>query len=200
MKLTICIPTVVGREAQFEKLYSKLQKQVLDNKLENEVGCVFYKDDKEISIGEKRKRMYQAATGLFSAQIDDDDDVADDYVETLYNVITNNPNVHCIGYVERCIIDGIVKYSKISREFTDWETCNPNVDGFHYHRTPFFKVPIKTEICKSVGVSDMRFGEDHDFARRIRPHLESDVFIDKVMYYYEANSLTPEQHKERYGL
>lgn len=201
MKLTICIPTVVGREAQFEKLYSKLQKQVLDNKLEHEVDCVAYRDNKEISIGEKRKRMYQSATGLFSVQIDDDDDVADDYVETLHKVITDNPDVDCIGYVERCIINGKTQYSKISKEYADWATVSPNeFEGFDYLRTPFFKVPIKTALCQEVGVADMRFGEDHDFARRLRPHLKSEVFLEKVMYYYEANSMTPEEHKERYGL
>lgn len=195
MKLCICIPTVVGREKQFEYIFNKIGNQVRDLNLVDEIDAVVSKDNKEKSIGAKRDQMYKISKALFTVQIDDDDDVPDDYVKTLYDTIVANPDVDCIGYAERCIMDGVTKYSKISNQFTEWATRS---DG--YERTPFFKIPIRTTLCQQVGVSDMRFGEDHDFANRIKPLIKSEVYLDKVMYHYTGNSLTAEQHKERYGL
>lgn len=193
--LCICIPTVVGREQQFETLFNKIGNQVRDLNLTDQIDCVVFKDNKEISIGAKRDKMYRLSKATFTVQIDDDDDVPDDYISTIYNAILANPDVDCIGYLERVVMDGVTKYSKISNEFTDWATTATG-----YERTPFFKVPIRTSLCQEVGVSDIRFGEDHDFARRIKPLIKSEVFIDKAMYYYTGTSLTPDQHKERYGL
>ena len=195
IKLTICIPTVVGREEYFTNLYAKLDLQRKLSGHEHEIEIIYEKDNKEISIGAKRNILYNRAKGLYSVQIDDDDDVVDDYIETLYHELTGEDT---IGYVERCVINGSVQYSKISGEFHDWESKYEA--GYHYRRTPFFKVPILTELCQKVGVEDIRFGEDHDFARRLKPHIKTWKFIDKVMYLYSANSLTAEQHKERYGL
>lgn len=195
MKLSICIPTVVGREEYFAKLYAKLDLQRKLSNLSGDVEIIYEKDNKEISIGKKRNNLYNRAKGLYSVHIDDDDDIVDDYIETIYHELTGEDT---IGYVERCIINGSVQYSKISAEFNDWESKYE--EGYHYKRTPFFKVPILTELCRKVGVEDLRFGEDHDFARRLKPHIKSHKFINKVMYLYSANTLTAEQHKERYGL
>lgn len=193
--LTICFPTVVGREPQFEYIFNKIGNQVRDLNLVEEISSVLFKDNKEISIGKKRDAMYKQSTGLFTVQIDDDDDVPDDYIEAIYKAIKDNYYVDCIGYVERCIMDGVTRYSKISNEFKEWATR-----GEGYERTPFFKVPIKTAICQQVGVSDLRFGEDHDFAMRIKPHLTTEAYIDKVMYHYTGHSMTAEEHNKRYGI
>lgn len=195
MRLSICIPTIVGREEQFTRLYTELDNQIKLARLEHDIEIISEKDNKEISIGAKRDILYKRAKGKYCVHIDDDDLIVDDYIQTVYEHLNG---VDCIGYVERCIINGQVQYSKISNEFLEWETKEEN--GFHYKRTPFFKTPILTEICQRVGVEDMRFGEDHDFARRVKPHLKIEIFINKVMYLYSANSLTAEQHKERYGL
>lgn len=194
-KLAICFPTVTGREKQFEYIFNKIGNQVRDLNLTTEIDAIVSKDNKEKSIGLKRDQMYKISKAVFTVQIDDDDDVPDDYIAMVYNAICENPDVDCIGYMERCVIDGQVKYSRISNDCREWATLP---DG--YERTPFFKVPIKTALCVQSGVADMRFGEDHDFAIRIKPLLKSEHFIDKVLYLYTADSLTPEEHNRRYGI
>ena len=152
MKLAIAIPTVAGREKEFEYLFNKIGNQVRDLGLTEDIDCIVYKDSKEISIGKKRNEMYKVAHAkghLFTVMIDDDDDVPDDYIATVYNAICENPDVDCIGYMERCVMDGRTKYSKISNECTEWRTLADS-----YERTPFFKVPIKTALCQKVGVAD----------------------------------------------
>ena len=192
-KLCIVITTIVGREKQFEYIFNKLGNQVRDLNLTEDIDCVVIKDNKELSIGTKRDKAYKMSRALFTVMIDDD--VPDDYIATVYNAICENPDVDCIGYMERCVINGQVKYSKISNECTEWKALPDR-----YERTPFFKVPIKTALCQQTGVADMRFGEDHDFAIRIKPLLKTEFFIDKAMYYYTADALTPEEHNKRYGI
>ena len=195
IRLTIAIPTVLGREAEFNSLFNKIKVQAnafLD------VEVISLKDNKEISIGQKRNNLYSMAKGLYTVQIDDDDSVPMDYVQKIMSAIEFDCD--CIGYIESCVINGAQQYSKISLDYPEWQTLNPVSGGFNYTRTPFFKVPIKTSICKEIGVADMRFGEDHDFAKRIYPHLKDCYFINEVMYYYTAKSLTQQEHKERYGL
>ena len=200
MNLSVLIPTVVGREAQFETLFLSLQSQINEYGLSQQVEIVAASDNKEISIGKKRDCLYKMATGKFSVQIDDDDSICSDYLYLINNVIKDN-EVDCIGYYELCTMDGNKFLSVISKEVKEWETYpNVPIGKLKYRRTPFFKVPILTELCKQIGVNDMRFGEDHDFAKRIHPLLKKEFFIYKEMYFYSSNSLTKKEHDKRYGI
>ena len=195
--LSICIPTVVGREDKVERLVKELERQKQDG-LSEMVEIIVEKDNKEISIGTKRDLMYNKAGGLFSVQIDDDDFIDEFYIhKCIMGAYHNNC---CIGYKEHCLMNGEFKTSIISLRNKQWNEYQTPANGIHYERTPFFKTPIKTDICKAVGVKDMRYGEDHDFAIRIYPHLKSEYYIDEFMYYYSANSLTAEEHQKRYGI
>lgn len=198
MRLSICIPTVKGREEIFSGLYVFLSAQITRLNLEKEVEIITEKDNKEISIGKKRDILYRKSKGLFSVQIDDDDWTDQNFVQKVYSVL--NKDIDCVGYIEHCTINGKEQLSKISVSCKNWYELKTPIDGFTYFRTPFFKSPIKTEICRKVGVADMRFGEDHHFSKRIFPLLSKEVFINEKMYFYSANSLTRDQHNLRYGI
>lgn len=196
--LSIQIPTVVGREKSFNDLYAFINYQITKHRLQDDVEVIYQKDNKQMSIGDKRQALYLMADAEYSVQIDDDDYVHNDYVKLICDQLTwlkdtKRPLPDCIGYYEKCYINGVESESTISNKYFDWAELS---NGNHI-RTPFFKTPIKTEICLQVGVNDMRFGEDHDFARRIKPLLINEVFIYEYMYIYRHVS-TP--HNERYGI
>lgn len=196
--LSIQIPTVVGREEQFEKLYNHLMDQIRQWKLENLVEVIYLRDNKEMTIGAKRQKLYEMADALYSVQIDDDDWVPADFCRTLVEFAKHDADV--ISYIEECKHNGRSNGKSIfSKNYKDWvEKLSPSVYGCVRARTPFFKSPIKTELCRKVGVADMRFGEDHDFSRRMLPHLKTQSFIMKTMYYYHYQ--TEGTHNERYGI
>lgn len=199
MQLSICIPSVIGREESLNRLLQHLQKQIEDNGLQSEVEIITDVDNKEVSIGAKRDRMYRKCLGKYAVQIDDDDWVADDYVVAVF--AQTGSGCDCIGYQEHCTIDGVVKLSDFSLDYNRWtEFRVANEKGFHHLRTPFTKSPIRTSICQKVGVKDMRFGEDHDFAKRVLPYLKSQDYIGRIMYYYTYNSLSKQEHNKRYGI
>jgi glycosyltransferase involved in cell wall biosynthesis len=195
-RLTIGIPTVKGREDVFSKLEAEVKRQISENKLEKEVQLLVDKDNKEVSIGAKRNRMYNNSQGLFSVQIDDDDWIAEDFVKLCYEGTLKD--VDCIGYHEHCLFNGgNARKSDFSIKHPAWKEFKFPVNGFNHVRTPFCKSPIKTSLCKKVGVKDMRFGEDHDFAVRIYPHLKREHYINKIMYFYRYVS---QDHKTKYGI
>lgn len=208
--LSILIPTVIERTVEFFNLYNKLVNFCEKKSIS---GCSFTGDDikfkgyiteliqigficdnKEMSIGEKRSLLYKNAFGLYSLQIDDDDDISENGIELILQSIKENPD--CITYRENCMINGKYYSSNHSLKYDDWAD---NQDGFDYVRTPFYKDVIKTEIARSVPFEHIRYGEDHAWSRALKPHLKSEVHIDEEIYFYIHNS-NPEKHNERYGI
>ena len=193
MLLSILIPTVEERKKQFLSLVN----YIISIYTGLDVEIIHLCDNKEMSIGEKRNRLYNMANGLYAWQIDDDDSISQNSIHQILQAIQSGAD--CITFKEHCTINGIEKRSNISLQYKDWEGEGHHLlhDGFHYHRTPFFKTPIKTEICRQIPVADIRYGEDHDFARRVKPLLKAEQYINEFIYLYYHNS---SPHNQRYGI
>lgn len=199
--LSILIPTVVGRE---ETLDSFMVKHFSDNVSELFYGdyvikgenmeVIISKDAKEITIGEKREQLYKKSRGLFSWQIDDDDDIAPNAIKLILNAIRSNPEIPCITFREKCMINGVYKSSNHSIKYHNWED---NADGFDYVRSPFYKDVIRTDIAKKVPFEHIRWNEDERFSYALKPWLTDEIHIDEELYYYIYNETNP---IERYGL
>ena len=209
--LSLLIPTAKGRYDQWHNLISKifklsgLKREVgkvvgIDNYFMNywrsdcEVELISCYDEKQLTIGEKRELMYKEANGIFSFQIDDDDDIADDAIELILKAIKENPDVDCVTFRERCIMNGNYKSSNHSLKYEKWQD---NFDGFDYVRCPFYKDVIRTDIAKLVPFPFIRYNEDEQWSMAIRPHLKTEHHIDKELYYYIYEP--KETHEERYG-
>lgn len=194
--LSICIPTVNGREKSFNNLIGEIDRQLEEINAKKMVEVIVKKDNKEISVGEKRDWLYKQCKGKYAVQIDDDDMIAKNYIASVLDAAKKDCD--CITYIEDCTIDGVKSKSLITLKFPGWiERLKEPVNDCIRVRTPFFKTPIKTKICKIVGVKDMRFGEDVDFSKRVYQYLMSEMFINEPMYIYQYVK-TP--HKQRYGI
>jgi hypothetical protein len=194
--LSILIPTVVGREKEFEYLFKKLY--INGQKCgEGLINIAWEKDNKEITIGEKRSLLYEKALGIYSLQIDDDDDLSENAIPLILNAIKDNPD--CITFQEHCMINGVHYKSNHSIQYADWEGDGQKElwDGFHFHRTPFMKSVIRTEIARSVPIPHIRFGEDHQWAQALKPHLANEIHIPEDLYFYQHTS---SDFNERYGI
>lgn len=198
--LSILIPTVEGREWEFERLLNEITKQCID--LNGEVQIMFLKDDKKITIGEKRQRLYELSIGEYSVQIDDDDMIAPDYIEKVLNAVKSNPD--CVCYFEHVNFSGQTKVSCHSNDFADWGENFTDKQGqfYNYIRTPFFKDVIKTDICRQIPVPNIRYAEDIEWARALKKSglIRTEVFINEFMYFYSYTNQTEAQMRERYGI
>lgn len=208
--LSILIPTVVGREDECHELELTIDKQAYNRKVDvfdkwgdvirrewdllTFVETIIYKDDKKISIGEKRERLYSLANGTYSFMIDDDDSIAPNAIELILNAIKNNPEIPCITFREKCMMNGVYKSSNHSIRYSQWMD---NQDGFDYVRSPFYKDVIRTDIARSVPFPHIRYNEDEQWSKALKPFLTDEIHIDEELYHYIYNETN---HNERYGL
>lgn len=208
--LSILIPTVVGRGNELTNLVCVIKEQYeltpfgrkeVDGYVvwtygghDGIIEVVTVSDAKEHTIGEKREFMYSIAKGVFSWQIDDDDSISPDALRIIYEAIKSNPEIPCITFRERCMMNGVYKSSNHSIIYGQWMD---NQDGFDYVRSPFYKDVIRTDLARSVPFEKVRYNEDEKFSYAIRHLLTSEIHIDKELYYYIYQETN---HNDRYGI
>lgn len=212
--LSILIPTTPDRHLQTNTLLTKIIGGDYDCDLYThptwKLTCgryvsrnapfevLVYLDNKEMTIGEKRELLYRGAKGLYSWQLDSDDDISDNAIDKILNRLAiYSPD--CVTFQEHCMINGAHYKSNHSLQYGGWEGDGQRElsDGFHYHRTPFMKSVIKTEIAISVPIPHIRFGEDHQWSQLLNHHLVTEEHIDEDIYFYQHIS---SPHNERYGI
>ena len=151
-------------------------------------------DNKTMTIGEKREELYKKSNGIFSVQIDSDDNIADDAISKILEAIKSNPEIPCITFKENCMINGQYYSSNHSIKYDKWQD---NFDGYDYVRSPFYKNVIRTDLAKQVPFEHIRWNEDERWSYAIKPLLTDEIHLDEEIYYYIHNSTDP---TERYGL
>lgn len=215
--LSILIPTVVGREDVCDWLFNKVKgghaftevKIGADEKgvsyhlakgITREICVIISKDNKELTIGEKREELYKKSTTPYSFMVDDDDDISEDAIDLILEAIKNNPDVDCVTFQEHCLMYGKHFKSNHSLSYSGWYGDGSHVlhDGFSFHRSPFYKDVIKTSIAQSVPFHHIRYGEDVLFSKDLYKHLKTEVHIDKDLYFYIYDP--KDSHQERYGI
>lgn len=213
--LSILIPTTPDREKDLSNLLDCISEQKRTQECNvfsvNGLSCLRYwdllspieilvfEDAKIMAIGEKRELLYKHAKGAYSIQVDSDDLLAPNAIELILEAIKINPEVDVISFEEFVSIDGREYKSNHSATYSGWEGDGNTMfsDGFHFHRTPFFKDVIRTELAKSVPIVHCRFGEDNMYADALKPLIQSEIHIPEPLYRYIHISTNP---TERYGL
>lgn len=194
--LSILIPYTLDRLPEYNYLYNRLLSLgVNTDKYKGVVEEISDFAGKEEPIGSKRERMYGYAKGLYSWQIDSDDDISDNAIELILEAIRSNPEIPCITFREKCMMNGIYKSSNHSIRYSQWMD---NSDGFDYVRSPFYKDVIKTDIARSVPFPHIRYNEDEQWSMALYPLLTDEIHIDEELYYYIYEP--KDTHEERYGI
>jgi glycosyltransferase involved in cell wall biosynthesis len=182
MILSILIATLESRIEQFTKLEDFLNKQIADNNLSDDVEVLYFRDDKEYPIGVKRNTLLENASGLFTVFVDDDDWVADDYVSTIVTALKSNSDIDCIGIKGELISEDLGNKPFIHSVHYKMYFEDAN----YYYRPPNHLNPIKKEIATQIKFPLKNFGEDYDWAMALLESglLQTEIFIDKILYYY----------------
>lgn len=175
MMLSILICTLPERSESLARLMAMLDQQSEGKAVEILTDAA---PKHAASVGAKRQSLLERATGKYVCYIDDDDTVAPDYIDTLIEAASHDPD--CIGFKLMCYFKGGPVTAVHSIRYT-WAE---NVDGYRYVRSPHHLTPVKREIALTVGFKDKRSGEDHDYSRGLVGKLNSEVFIDRHLYNY----------------
>jgi glycosyltransferase involved in cell wall biosynthesis len=184
--LSILIPTTPDREKVLYELLSELHNQIEKGGYDSFVEILVETDNKELSVGKKRQMLLEKARGKYVIFIDDDDEVSEDYLSSILEVIEkDNPDV--IGFTGFMTTNGIKRENfKISRDFP-YTTITDTFGNNEYLRFNNHISPIKREIALKVGFKDMVFGEDYDYAKRLKESglVKTETYINKDLYHYK---------------
>ena len=179
-KLSILIPSITSREKLLTTLIDYLEEQ----KDGHPVEILALVDNKEMKVGAKRNELLKMASGQYVTFIDDDDTIAPDYVSSLLKGIESNPDVVCFDVIRYAngVYDRPVQYSILCER--DYQ------DRHYYYRLPNHLMCVKREYALATKFPEINFGEDSDYAKRLKPLLKTEVQIGKVLYNYLYDSRT----------
>lgn len=190
--LSILVPSVTSRWATFarniqEALYAQLAALPLHD--QKRVEILVLTDNKSITLGTKRNEMVRLASGTYVAFVDDDDRLEPDYLSVLLAATSTGADV--LAFDVSVSIDGgnpkpcyySIKYPVDSNTRTA------------YRRLPNHLMAVKREHALRAEFPAKNRGEDSTYAKRLRPFLETEHRIGRVLYHYDYSSETTETQK-----
>lgn len=179
-QLAILIPTLPIRIKRYSYLVDKLNKQIVKNNLVDKVQILSFCDSKDYPVGQKRNLLIKWANATYICFIDDDDDISDNYVSSIYNATLKG--VDCITFNGRFISADDVRdihMSLLVNEDYNTETC--------YYRIPNHLSVIKREIALKCKFPDVNYGEDSVYSKKLKKHLVTEHHIPEKLYFYLFN-------------
>lgn len=182
-KLSILIPTVPERIEQTSKLIAKLRAQNAGPGL---AEILWFGDNRTRTIGAKRNALLDAARGQYVAFVDDDDDVADDYITSICAV---PDTVDVITFDQQAVWNDM--YSLV--EFSIRHPVNGRfVHGGTTKRFPWHSCAWRRDIATQGVFTEKNWGEDLDWVIQVQRIPQREAHINKVLHYYthrDADSL-----------
>jgi len=196
IKLSILILSIPSRLHFLKPLMEKLETQIGERQ---DVEIISIMDNKSFGISEKRNELLKLARGSHLTWIDDDDDVADNYVSKLTETIAANPDVDVISFDQMCYLEG-----KEARVFAEMGNPHEHVlpdpnDSTRYQdtlRPPYHWCCWKTSLAASESfrnphsMKGVQIGEDIDWLTRLYPKVEESIYLQGHylhIYRYSAN-------------
>jgi hypothetical protein len=175
-------------------VYKEFCRQIEDGGFSGQVEIISKKDNKEMSIGQKRQWMLENATGEYYVNFDDDDHPFPFYLSEIMKALELNPD--CVGFLIHMTTNGVKPQTCChSLRYKQWANKSGSYD---YVRNVTHFNPVKRSLALQVGFKDMRFGEDKDYADRITPLCQNEVFIPRKLFHYRF--IQQFNHNDKYGI
>ena len=179
MILSILIPTLYKRNILLNGLITELKRQIKQLNT-NKVEILTYADNGEMPTGYKRNSLLRKAKGKYVVFIDDDDTIAEYYIEEILK-----------GAESDCDSMAINGTMITGRRWTwDIRQSNPYSQvGSHFLRYPNHITPIKRKHAKKIKFPDKYIGEDFEWATKLKESglLKTEYVIERPMYIYKPH-------------
>lgn len=184
-ELSVLICTLKSRQDKLNRILTQLNQQIKGRS----VQILWLGDNKSMTVGEKRNMLLIMASGRRVCFIDDDDYVADIYLDEIFKLIPQDPEV--ITFDVMRYIDG--KEDKPQRFSKDYSRIRLAPDMSFYKMPPNHLCVWKRGVIKEE-FPKKSLSEDHVWAENMLKHYTNQVNIDKVLYYYDYSKKWSETH------
>lgn len=171
--LSVLVPTVVDREPKLSRLMRTLAPQAA----RSDVELLVLPDARQMSIGDKRNRLVELASGEYVSFVDDDDAVATDYVPVILESLRDRPDVACFSVLVRG--HGRDKICRYHPSFTHADLPT------EYRRKPNHLMVWRRELARRVPFPSLRFGEDTAWAEKMALLAKRVAIIERSLYTYQ---------------
>lgn len=172
--LSILIPSIPERNIQAMQLFNRIEKIMQGY----DVEILILTDNLKNSIGQKREKLKNTASGKYFAFVDDDDDISFCYYLIADVILSSEPDVICFNSLAS--VNGEKSVVVFGRGFTN-EQFSPNKT---IYRKPFHVCAWKTELVKDIEFPDSNYGEDWHWSERALERVKTEHYIDAVLHYY----------------
>lgn len=166
--LSLVVPTMPGRENLLSRLLCGLGEQMCDD-----VEVLVLGGDGP--MGDKVNLGFAQARGEWVAVVDDDDELASDFVDCIAAAVDTDPDM--VGYRIASLRNGELAWM-IEHHYggdTLWATTR---------RGPCPKMPIRTQIACRHWFGN-QYTADRVWSTAVAADLSSGVFVDRTLYRHD---------------
>lgn len=189
--LTCTIPERVDQWVKLSQSVFKQQKEL--HETHPTLGMVEHLNDTTksfrnggLSIGKKRERLSQQATGKYLCFLDDDEDISPNYVETLVRLCQQDKDVVTF----RSFIKNDFYWSVVDMRLgSDNEEATPDKI---IKRNAWHICPVKSKYAKMYKFDDSNYSEDWTWMEKVLKHCQSEAHTDQILHSYQHSAKTSE--------
>lgn len=209
-KLSILIPSLHARRVELAALLGELSRQIGDSEVSSEpaspVEVLVSIDGGATSVGDKRNRLLHAATGDYIAFVDDDDLVAEKYVERLLAAITEGETRESQRIFKSAIITFNVEYVDISQRSRTLYVQSLQYTSGAYEIGPQKVGTPPTHIAcwrRNIALANsfppISYAEDWLWWQPLLQSglVASEIHVDEVLYTYQFDRRVTETQKRQ---
>jgi glycosyltransferase involved in cell wall biosynthesis len=191
-KLSILTPACWNRISESSALSAKIEAQSAGLP-RGTIEHIVMLDQRTRTVGMKRQALLDAALGDYIAFVDDDDDIADDYVACILEAIEAKPDV--ITFHGDCTYNGLQFTVHYNLGQTDALLILDGEQGQIVKRNAWHTCAWKRELVSGCVFPDSSFGEDKVWSMQARRTAKNEAHIPRVLHYYRhdaRHTLAPE--------
>lgn len=176
MKLSVLVCSVAerqGRTPVLDQLWSQAEGK--------DVEVLVLTDNRQMSIGAKRNALVAASSGDYVVFVDDDDRVADNYIDALLAAATTRRDV--LTFTMEYRYNGEKQW--IARQSLGYPLQGKRVRHDLVRITPHHTSAVRRDIATRLTYQDSSYGEDRDWARQLRVAARTECVIPETLYIYD---------------
>lgn len=179
---TVAILTIPERKQKLKTLIDFLSKTV-PFRFSKRIELLVNEDKKEKSIGVKRQEILDKANGKYVSFIDDDDYVSPSYISKIADLL-DLEIYDGVGFYGKYFYNGIPRmyFHHLNANGLDHKSVDEKIQ----FRPLNHLNPVRLNIARQVGYSDLNYAEDFEYSQKLYKSnlILSESNIDEVLYYY----------------